>query len=169
MLARMRYFTRGWINGEYSEEDHDASWAAYAARLDEISGQLPAAMIQLAKESLHDAVIDCVTWDPAAQRLTLVLAVERATGHVTMTLTYAGALLGESRVEVLRAVARDRQTEILYSEVDRDSGGLLAHRLLFWPRDELTIDFASLTLEVTERADLRVFLSPSFIEVDEAK
>jgi hypothetical protein len=46
-----------------------------------------------------------------------------------------------------------------------DDEGVLAHRLLFWPRDELTIDFGTLTLELQPRADDRVHLGPFFLEV----
>jgi hypothetical protein len=74
-------------------------------------------------------------------------------------------MLGEQRLDVLRNAARDRETEILYSEVDVDEQGVLAHRLLFWPRDELTIDFEALTLEVQPRADDLVRLGPFFLEV----
>jgi hypothetical protein len=163
----MRYFTRGWVNGEYSDDDHDASAVAYASRLNDIAGQLPEAVARLAEQSLQDAEIDRVTWEPAAQRLILALVIERAAGYATLTLTYTGALLGARRVQVLRDVARDRNAQILCSEVDRDEEGLLTHRLLFWPRDELTIDFTSLTLELADREDHRVSLRPFFIEVDQ--
>jgi hypothetical protein len=36
---------------------------------------------------------------------------------------------------------RDRQTQIIADEIDQEEQGILRHRLLFWPRDELTIDF----------------------------
>jgi hypothetical protein len=74
-------------------------------------------------------------------------------------------MLGDQRLDVLKNVARDRKTEILYSEVDLGEDGVLAHRLLFWPRDELTIDFGTLTLELRPRADDRVQLDPFFLEM----
>jgi hypothetical protein len=46
-----------------------------------------------------------------------------------------------------------------------DEEGVLAHRLLFWPRDELTIEFGALTLEVQPRADDLIRLGPSFLDV----
>lgn len=65
-----------------------------------------------------------------------VIGSDRA-GYRTVVLTYLGALLGTRRVETLRMVARDRETEILYDEVDiDDDDGLLIHRMLFWPRHE---------------------------------
>ena len=73
-----------------------------------------------------------------------------------MALTCSWALLGDRRIRTLRDVARDRETEILESEVDCDDEGVFSHRLLFWPRDELTIDFVGLSLEIADREDRRV-------------
>jgi len=50
---------------------------------------------------------------------------------------------------------------ILESEVDCDDEGVFSHRLLFWPRDELTIDFTDLSLEIADREDRRVDLAGS--------
>ena len=79
-----------------------------------------------------------------------------------VALTYSGALLGEQRLCTLRDVARDRETAILESEVDCDDDGGFSHRLLFWPRDELTIDFAGLSLEIADHEDRRVNLGGGF-------
>jgi hypothetical protein len=43
--------------------------------------------------------------------------------------------------------------------------GVFSHRLLFWPRDELTIDFADVEVELTDREDERVFLIGFFREI----
>ena len=42
---------------------------------------------------------------------------------------------------------------MLYDEVDINDDGLLVHRLLFWPREEVTIDFRELELAVEARED----------------
>ena len=82
-----------------------------------------------------------------------------------MALTCSWALLGDRRIRTLRDVARDRETEILESEVDCDDEGVFSHRLLFWPRDELTIDFAGLSLEIADHEDRRVNLGGFFVEI----
>jgi hypothetical protein len=41
----------------------------------------------------------------------------------------------------------------------------MSHRLLFWPCDELTIDFTGLSLESAARQDDGVSLRPFFVEV----
>jgi hypothetical protein len=168
----MRYFTRGWANGELGDAGEQIA-EAYRRRLDEITPRLPESARVLAREiNLHDAIIERVRWCPATRELSLELVahVDRA-GYRTIALTYLGALLGEQRLETLRMVARDRETEILYDEVDiddDDNDDLLVHRLLFWPRDELTIDFRELRLEVTPRDDKRVTLGGAFVEVQPA-
>jgi len=144
---------------------------AYQRRLDEIDARLSEPARALARTvSLHDAFIEHVRWHPASKELTLSLVAEGSSGGRTVTLTYRGALIhGRNGMDILRAVARDRETEILYDEVDiDDDDGRLLHRVLFWPRDELTIDFDELRLEVTPRDDFRVYLRGAFVEVDDA-
>ena len=163
----MRFFTRGWVSGELPDEEWERTERDYIAYLEAISARLPDQMLALAREvNLHDAWIECVEWEPAKAQLVLRLVTRPGSGtNEAVTITYFGAMLGEQRLEVLRNVARDRKTEILYSEVDVDEDGVLAHRLLFWPRDELTIDFEALTLEVQPRADDHVPLGGFFVEL----
>jgi hypothetical protein len=94
------------------------------------------------------------------------LVIPHSFGYRAVTFVYSGALLGARRLQILRDVARDRETQILASEVDCDNEGVFSHSLLFWPRDELTIDFASLAAQETaERQDDRVSLRTYFKEV----
>jgi hypothetical protein len=93
------------------------------------------------------------------------LLTPHSSGYQVVMLKYTGTLLGTRRVETLRYVARDRETQILESEVDCDDEGIFSHRLLFWPRDELTIDFADLELDTANRVDDRVSLISYFVEI----
>lgn len=166
----MRSFTRGWHAGELSDEESQQTFRDYQAHLEAISGRLPDPMVALARDvDLHDAVIESVEWAPEAASLVLRLVTRQfesgGKGRQAVSLTYSDVMLGEQRLGVLRSVARDRATEILYSEVDCDEEGVLAHRLLFWPRDELTIEFGTMTLELQPRADDRVRLGGFFVEV----
>lgn len=166
----MRYFTRGWAEGELDDAASQRARDEYASRLDVIGPQLSAPMRSLAREvSLHDAILEAVQWNPGAMQLIMKLVVVvPAGGYEALTLTYFGAMLGERRIETLRAVARDRETEVLYDEVDVDDDDerTLSHRLLFWPDRELTIDFRELRLDRAPRADRRVHLAGAFELVD---
>jgi hypothetical protein len=166
----MRYFTRGWANGELDDDDAERVKNAYRRNLDAIIPRLSEPARKLVCDvTLHDAIIECVRWRPVAMELTLTLAtISDEAGYHTVTLTYLGAMLGSRRVDSLRAAARDRETGVLYDEVDIGDDGLLIHRLLFWPREELTIDFRELRLQITPREDRRVNLGGAFIEADEA-
>jgi hypothetical protein len=167
----MRYFTRGWAEGELSDEDSERARSEYARRLDEIEPSLSPAMRTLARQvHLHDAIIDEVAWNPGAKELRLTLVTDALQGYEAVTLTYVGAMLGYRRVETLRAVARDREIAILYDEVDvdlEDGETTLIHRLIFWPEYELTIDFRELRLERSPRDDRRVELSGTFQIVED--
>jgi len=162
----MRYLTRGWAGGDLDDAECEAASAAYLARLDEIGDRLPPTVLRLAREiNLHDAIVEWVHWAPIPKTLEIsfVTSSDRH-GRGAVLLTYRGALLGVQKVETLRRVARDREACVLYDEVDRNSSGELVHRLLFWPNEELGIDFAELELSVSERTDQRVNLNPYFIE-----
>ena len=76
-------------------------------------------------------------------------------------------MLGASRVNSLRRAALSRETELLWSEVDVDADGVLSHRLLFSPCEEVTIDFRELDLVTSPRDDSRVHLSGAFVHEED--
>jgi hypothetical protein len=162
----VRYFTRGVVSGEFADSEVAEVKRSYAAHLRYISPRLPASVRLLTELSLRDGVIEEVVWESPVKCLRMSLVTPHSSGYRAMTFVYSGALLGARRIQTLRDVARDRETQILASEVDCDNEGLFSHSLLFWPRDELTIDFANLAVEETaERQDDRISLRPYFKEV----
>ena len=161
----MKYFTRGMVNAELDDDEVAQVQRSYTARLESISPQLTAPLQLLAKLSLHDAIIESTLWEPAIKCLDMSLVAPCSDGYQGVRLKYHGALLGHERIRTLRSAARDRETQILASEVDYNDVGVFSHRLLFWPRDELTIDFADVEVEVTDREDERVFLIGFFREI----
>ncbi|HMK12900.1 MAG TPA: hypothetical protein VK461_15020 [Acidimicrobiales bacterium] len=164
----MRYFTRGWTHGELSDEETEDARSRYWARVDEIAPRLPAPLPELAKSvSIHDALVDHVCWEPSIDRLTLRLVCLKAdpAAYEAVEIVYEGAMLGVRRIETLRQVALSRETELLYDEVDVDDEGTFAHRILFWPADEVTIDFRSMSLARWPVEDKRVHLGYPFREV----
>jgi hypothetical protein len=163
----MKYFTRGFVNAELDDDEVTAVRRAYAERLEIISPQLTEPLQLLAKLSLHDAIIESTTWEPAIKCLNMSLVAPCSNGYQGVRIKYNGALLGHQRIRALRSAARDRDTQILASEVDVDYGdeGIFSHRLLFWPREELTINFSDVEVELTGREDERVFLIGYFREI----
>lgn len=161
----MRYFTRGWAAGELDDNEADQVAEAYRVRLAVIAPRLPPAMLRMTREiRLHDALIERVIWDPASRRLWLSLVCEdREGGQLLMRLCYGGAMLGAGRVESLRRAAESRLTELLYDEVDVDDAGILSHRLLFAPSEEVTIDFENMDMTVSPRPDRRIELLRPFV------
>jgi hypothetical protein len=163
----MRFFTRGWVSGELSEEEYDRALAAYWARVDEITPRLPPEMVRMVREfQLHDAIIEQVVWDPEHKVLDLALVASTAQEEcVLLKLSYGGAMLGDDPVEALRRAALSRETMLLYDEVDIDQEGDLAHRLLFHPCEEITIAFRDFAMQALPRADRRVKLGPAFLQL----
>lgn len=102
---------------------------------------------------------------PSTRNWTSHVAATAQGEGVLLKLSYGGAMLGVSRVESLRRAALSRETMLLYDEVDIDEEGILAHRLLFHPCEEVTIDFRDFALQASPRADLRVKLGPAFLQL----
>ena len=86
-------------------------------------------------------------------------------------LSRRDARQGSNRIESLRNVACNREACVLYQEIDIADEGSLAHRLLFWPNDEVTIEFSELECVCVPRNDCRVTLGGAFVvaEDDEAR
>ena len=162
----MRYFTRGWANGELTDDEGDCVRKAYATRLEEIASKLPSSMARLRQGvSLHDALIESVRWRPSAAELHVTLVAGTSeVGYETIDLTYRGAMLGRRRIESLRNAACNREACVLYHEIDiADDDRTLAHRLLFWPNEEVTIEFLELEYASASRSDCRVALGGAFV------
>ncbi|WP_394834440.1 DUF4085 domain-containing protein [Pendulispora rubella] len=161
----MRYFTRGWANGELTDDAHALVCDAYAARLEQIVFRFPSSMARLHQEtSLHDALIESVRWKPSAAELQLrLVAGTSEIGYQTVSLTYRGAMLGRPRIASLRNAANDREACVLYQELDIADDGTFAHRLLFWPNEEVTIEFRELEYDSAPRNDCRVTLGGAFV------
>lgn len=165
----MKYFTRGLYNGEFDDEDDARVQRAYRARLEAIADRLTPALRVLANDVVvHDSIIEVVRWWPEVKKLVVQLVTTHPVTHAcsTVTITYHGALLGRSRLDTLRLVANDRATEVLNHEVDIDDDGLVVHRMLFWPRDEVTIDCTTLDVCIVDRDTPHVLLGAAFIELE---
>jgi hypothetical protein len=152
-----------------TDDDDDRVRRAYRERLEAIADRLTPELRVLANDVVvHDSIIEVVRWWPEAKKLVVQLVTTHPVTNVcsTVTLTYHGALLGRGRIETLRLVANDRATQVLNHEVDIDDDGLVVHRLLFWPRDEVTIDCTTLDVSIAERDTPHVLLGPAFIEFE---
>jgi hypothetical protein len=162
----MKYFTRGWAHGEFTEDAANAIRESYWQRVEAIAPQLTAEASQLANDLvLHDALLAQVRWNAAAQDLALVLICGSSDdGYREIRLTYSGAELGDRPIAVLRERARDRMTELAYDEVDVDPDGTFVHRLLFEPEGELSIWFKDVAIDIADLADRRVELPDFFVE-----
>jgi hypothetical protein len=160
----MKYFTRGWSVGEFDDEEAERIRNSYWQHIRELTPRLPSAVAQLANDiSLHDGVIEQARWNSQVKRLTLRLVCGDTRGLFDVELIYSEAAIG--REEILKQCARDRETTILYDEIDvDDADGNYIHRMLFHPMGEISIWFRGLSVKVAARQDWRVRLQPYFIE-----
>jgi hypothetical protein len=87
----MRYFTRGWANGELNDDESEQVVQAYRRHLESIrSGLTSSTRLMVTEVNLHDAVIDSIRWRSSRKELTITLATHAPTrnGYQTATLTY---------------------------------------------------------------------------------
>lgn len=164
----MKWLTRGWAEGEFSDEEHEKILRAYWQHVEQIASRLDPAITQLARKTdLHDAVIEDVRAHWQEQRLVLsVIAGDQQAGYRLITLEYLGVQMGEHYRDILKRRSLDRQSAILYDEVDVEQDGSYVHRLMFSPEGELSIWFKQLNVSTEPRADRRTFLGGSYVEHD---
>ena len=92
--------------------------------------------------NLHDGLIEQVLWAPQPSVLQWVLVVgDLQCGYERLVLRYEGVEAQQLDVETLATRSQEKSTELLYDEVDIIAPGCFAHRILFWPQDELDIVF----------------------------
>lgn len=160
----MKFLTSGLVNGELSDADAARARRRYLRHVRKIEPLVPAGLRRLARLQLHDAHIERVVWHRRKRRLELTLLAPCAAERwLAITIVYTGALMGDRRLEVLRAAARDRDTAVLESEIDMD-GDIFSHRLLCHPWWEIVIDCRDGSIVESERADGRVSLHGAFVE-----
>lgn len=151
----MEYFTRAWASGRLSDEACEQVQVAYEQHLSALLPKMPKSIAALANEvNLHDGLIGEVIVNSKARRVTMELRCgDVQTGYSDLTLSYSGVRFEKLNLATLARRARDRRTELLCDEVDVDESGDYVHRILFWPKDELSIAFSGLQIAQNAKPD----------------
>ena len=159
----MQFFTR-----EVLRSSEDGMWEAtiraYEAHLNRIAPLLPGTVWTLARGvNVHDGLIRSV--EIRTKRRTLKLALrcgDVQVGYFDLDLAYEGVDWAASNLRDLASIARNVRTEALYDEVDTDAtnGETRAiHRIIFYPKGEIEVVFATLGLKLLPRRG-RDFVRP---------
>ena len=137
----MKFFTRAWCSGEYSDEKSDSLVADYYRHLDEIAPKLSPDLLTVAYNvSLHDAQFKAIYLDQAEHQLTIRLRCgELQTGYFDLLLRY-DSVLCDTDMELESLVER-KGVEVLYAEMDIADDSQFEHRIILWPEGEITIRF----------------------------
>ncbi len=146
----MRYFTRSW-HEESDDDQAEEVRHTYLRRLDEIEPTLTPELTLLARKiSLHDCLFREFVYDEVSKLLRLRLRCgDLKVGYFDLELRYGGATLLAGYTPELVAAVRASKTEVLYDEVGLAGEGEFDHRMLLWPREEMTIRFRSFSLSRT--------------------
>ena len=151
----MKYFTREWATGKLTDDEWRERDAAYQNLLDALLPHLPSAVAEIATEiSLNDALVRRVTLRRAEHWIRLeFLCGYQQRGYFDLSLIYTNVDFGFLDIRELASIARDPRTEVLYTEVDLVADGVYEHRILFWPRGEMTLRFRELQVRRKARND----------------
>jgi hypothetical protein len=91
-------FTRGFVNAELDDDEVAEVRRAYTERLESISPQLTEPLQLLAKLSLHEAIIESTTWEPAIKCMDISRVASCSNGNQGLRIKYNGALLGHQDI-----------------------------------------------------------------------
>ena len=164
----MKYFTRGWHNGDLDDRTTEDVAQEYRKEIEDLSRTMSPAVRRLAMETdLHDAIIERVVLNEASRKLTMYLvAGDLQIGYNGVQIAYEDVRIDRCDVDVLEQRANDRCTCILSQEIGRSHDGHYIHKLLFWPEGEVSVSFRDLMLTVARRENRRVDLAGHFVAED---
>jgi hypothetical protein len=147
----MKYFTRHWFEGDISDEESDAVWAAYRTRRDAILPLMPPTVKELATSiNIHDGIVERIILNHDSESLQCdLICGDLQRGYFRLELMYGGVKVDPLE---LAAIARESAIEALYDEIDVLSNGLYEHRILFTHSREISIEFRTLQLTRLARA-----------------
>lgn len=141
----MKFFTRGWVHGDMTDEDADAVAPAYWRHLDTIDP--PEAVLDLAHLNPHDAYILSVEHTASTDSLQLHLRCgDQQIGYFDAFVNFTGVMIQPAHVASLLEAKRPAEFEILYDEVDRADAGTFEYRLLLYPAGEIAFQFRDVTV-----------------------
>jgi hypothetical protein len=145
----VRWFTRQLYEsyqGEGAGEALDAwgaALAAYEAHLANLLPRLPESLRDLSRISLHDARFTRCTISLRDEVVTLrLVGGDHQAGYVALTIRYDHASIVGASLAELAAWVEERLTEVLYDELDINTGGGYEHRYLLWPHGEFAVRFS---------------------------
>lgn len=147
----MKYFSESWLsNSALSDAEVDAVRDAYWNEIEAIKSELSPSVLELAtKLNLHDGLVKSFELDRAVNRLTIILRCgDLQAGYSGVELTYSDVDTTTLDSALLKIIATDPETELLYDEVGLASPGCFVHRIIFSPIREIEVVFCQLTVAV---------------------
>lgn len=141
----MKYFTRGWIHGQTTDEKAAFVTAAYWQHVHGL--ELPPAVRDLAFLNPHDAYVLDVEHEPQSAQLRLRLRCgDMQVGYFDARMTFRGVTIASAHAEILTKAKRPATAEILYDEVDRSDFGGFEYRILLFPDGEIAFQFENVEI-----------------------
>jgi hypothetical protein len=148
----MKFFTRGWVDGDMTDEEADAVVRSYWRQIEALN--LPPSVRDLADLNPHDAYILDVEHEPRSQTLRLRLRCgDLEIGYFDAVLDFSDVRIEAAHLALL-VESRRPEAEVLYDEVDRVDGRVFEYRLLLHPEGEVAMRFGDVAvtrLPVAER------------------
>lgn len=151
----MKYFTQEWASGVLPDEEWQNIPLKYEQHLHSILDRLPESIKELANNTnLHDGLIRRILVNRKNKTIAIELRCgDLQCGYFDIDMEYSGVNFETADLVNLAKIARDRNTELLYDEVDIGENGNYVHRILFHPLNEISIIFSTLKTIKTSKPD----------------
>jgi hypothetical protein len=163
----MKFFTREWCQGEMPDEEWAEVIPAYEKHLDKITPLLTNDLHKFVKDyNLHDSLIHQVYLSryKALLQITL-LCGDLQRGYSDLVINYQNVDFDRFDQKALSTILQNPQSELHYDEIDVGDEGQFTHRMIFYPKGELTVVFSNLSFSMTERDNRVVELDkPRLVE-----
>jgi hypothetical protein len=101
----MKYFTRSWVNGELTNEESDNIIDSYSSHLNTLLPVLPITLVELAKTSLHDGLIESVIINRLDNSVIMILLIGNLSiGYSRLKITYCGVDINSLDCEIFKSI-----------------------------------------------------------------
>ncbi len=154
----MKYFTQEWISGDLTNEEYDHARKEYRSYIDQVKESFPVSIRSLATEiNIHDGLFTSVVVDTQKRLLKLELLIgDLQVGYEDLTFKYSDVDFSLLDTSLLETLANSSETEALYDEVEDVGNGFYQHRIIFWPRGQLCIQFKKIEIQRVPRKDREI-------------
>ena len=146
----MKYFTKKWRVG-CSDPEIDRVCRDYWSYIEENKASFPVNVRKLATDiDLHDGLLTLMIVNQIESSVVMGVVIgDLQTGYEDLVLAYSGVHLSEEELMHISALTACKKVGILYDELESLGDGIFEHRISFFPKYEIALQFKVVAIERT--------------------